>query len=87
METKQCKMCQYFIQHYGLRSGRLFRVYCGHCTRAGAKRKKPDAQTCEYFIPGEAEGEAFANKAYLTKELLKYVLEMDLLPEIEEKGL
>ena len=87
METKQCKMCQYYIQHYGLGNGKLFRVYCGHCVRGGAKRKKPDSHACEYFAPGEADEKAFATKEYLSKKLLQYVLEMELLPQIEEKGL
>ena len=44
----------------------------------------PDAQACQNFIPGEADEEAFASKEYLSKELLKYVLEMELLPEIDD---
>ena len=84
METKQCKMCEYYIQHYGLGKKRLFRLHCGHCTLQRAKRKLPDAQACQNFIPGEADEEAFASKEYLSKELLKYVLEMELLPEIDD---
>ena len=87
METKQCKMCQYYIQHYGLKAGRLFRIHCGHCVVGRAKRKLPDAQTCLLFIQGKADEEDFVNKDYLSKELLKYILEMELLPQIEDNGL
>ena len=84
METKQCKMCQYFIQHYGLGKEKLFRIHCGHCVLGKAKRKKPDTPACESFVPGQDRENAFADREFLSKELLKHVLEMDLLPQIEE---
>ena len=84
METKQCKMCGHFIQHYGLNNDSLYRLYCGHCKQGRLKRKRPDAPACEYFVPGEAREEAFVNKEYLSKKLLERILEMDLLPKIED---
>ena len=59
METKQCKRCHHYIQHYGLKEGRLFPVYCGHCAQGKPKRRLPDAESCQQFIPGEADTEAF----------------------------
>ena len=84
METKSCKMCTHYIQHYGLGKNKLFRIHCGHCTFGKAKRKLPDAPACQNFTPGEPDEEAFANKEFLTKALLKRVLEMELLPQIDE---
>ena len=82
METNRCKMCANYIQHYGLGKNRLFRIHCGHCTLGTAKRKLPDAPACQNFTPGEADEDAFATREYLSKKLLQYVLEMELLPEI-----
>lgn len=85
MDKQQCKQCQYYVQHYALDKRQIFRVYCGHCTFFGARRKLPHAGACENFIPGIDDSEAFASKEYLSKELLEYVLSLDLLPPIEEK--
>lgn len=87
METMQCRSCAYYIQHYGLSQKRIYRLYCGHCTKGRLRNKKPDAAACELFVPGEENEEAFASKNYLTKKLLDYVFEMELLPQIEEKAL
>ena len=79
-----CKNCRYYLRHYTLDNRRIFRVYCGHCTFSRAKRRQPDTKACENFVPGAAKENAFATKEYLSKELLQYVLSLDLLPEIEE---
>ena len=84
MDAKQCKNCQHYLQHFALNKRRLLRVNCGHCTLSKPKRKQPDAKACENFILGSSAEDAFASKEYLSKELLKYVLNLDLLPEIEE---
>ena len=86
MEEKQCKDCQHFMQHLSLDKRRLFRVYCGHCTFSRVKRKLPDSKACENYIAGSPPEEAFATKEYLSKELLQYILSLDLLPEIEDGG-
>ncbi len=83
MEEKTCKDCKYFRQHYGLDSRGFFRVFCGHCVYERPKRKRPD-NTCERFTPGERPEDAFVSKEYLSKELLQYILKMDLLPAIED---
>lgn len=86
MDEKKCKNCQHYMQHLALNKRRLFRVYCGHCTIRKHKRKHPDAKACENYIPGASPEEAFASKEYLSKELLQYVLSLELLPEIDERG-
>lgn len=86
MGNEKCKDCRYFIQHYSLDARKLFRVYCGHCTIASSKRKRPDTRACEHFVQGASDAEAFATKEYLSKELLRYVLNLELLPEIEDKS-
>ena len=86
MNVKQCKNCQHFMQHLALNNRRLFRVYCGHCTRDRPKHKKPDAKACANFVHGFPQEDAFASKEYLSKELLNYMLSLDLLPKIEDEG-
>ena len=60
MTERYCKECQYYQQHYTLDRHRIFRVYCGHCTLFRPRRKLPDANACENFVPGEAQTNAFA---------------------------
>lgn len=86
MNVKQCKNCQHFVQHLALNKRRIFRVYCGHCTYGKSKRKLPDSNACENYVPGPSAEEAFVTKEYLSKELLQYMLQLELLPEIEERG-
>jgi len=86
MIEKQCRQCQHYLQHYTLDKRRIFRVYCGHCKLGRPKRKFPDAEACENFVPGSAQEDAFASKEYLSKKLLQYALNLELLPEIEERG-
>ena len=86
MMEKQCKECQHYLCHYTFDRRKIFRVYCGHCTVGKAKRKLPDAKACENFIQGAPLEETFATKEFLSKELMQYVLRLELLPEIEGKG-
>ena len=86
MDEKQCKTCQHFMQHLALNGRRIFRVNCGHCAFGRVRRKLPDSKACENHIVGSSPEEAFVSKEYLSKELLKYVLNLDLLPEIEGRG-
>ena len=39
---------------------------------------------CENYIYSPGYENAFASKEYLSKELLRYVLSLELLPEIED---
>lgn len=86
MSNQCCANCSYYLRHYTFDGRKIFRVYCGHCTLSRPKRKRPDGKPCENYTPGENREEAFASKEYLSKELLKYLLGLDLLPEIEERG-
>ena len=86
MSENQCKSCQYYLQHYTLGKRKIFRVYCGHCTFKRARRKLPDAKACENYIPRPAQEDAFVSKEYLSKELLEYMLSLELLPEVEENN-
>ncbi|MBP1575972.1 MAG: hypothetical protein J6A68_00415 [Oscillospiraceae bacterium] len=84
MNEKQCKDCQYYLQHFTFDGRKIVRVYCGHCTFSRARQKRPDLKACENFAPGSAQEEAFVSKEYLSKELLHYMLSLDLLPNIED---
>ena len=81
MEDRKCSECVYYRQHYGLDDKKIFRVYCGHCTQGRKPTRKPDRIACEGFELARKE-DAFVSKEYLSKELLRYILEMELLPEI-----
>ena len=84
MEKDFCKSCKYFRQHYVLNEKRLFRVHCGHCVQHPLKRRKPDAIACDSFVFALPDAEAFVSKEYLSKELLNYVMSLEMLPQIED---
>jgi len=86
LSEKSCYNCQYFLQHFTLTKSKLIRVYCGHCTFGQVRRKKPDAKACENYLPGSPPENTFATKEYLSRELLQYVLKLELLPEIDEES-
>jgi len=48
--------------------------------------KKPDTPACNNYLPGPLQEDAFVSREYLSKELLNYVLTLELLPEIEDIG-
>ena len=48
------------------------------------KTEKPDAAACKNFVSAPPREDAFATKEYLSKELLQYLLNLELLPQIEE---
>ena len=84
LSDKHCKDCKNFSQHYTLDSRRIFRIHCGHCTLHPPKHKKPHTAACKNFAPGTPQEDAFISKEYLSKELLQYMLQLELLPEITE---
>lgn len=84
MEKKSCKSCTHFFQHYAMNQRKIFRVYCGHCTLSKPRTKKPDTPACADFQDGEPDENAFVSKEYLSKELLQYLLRLELLPAIED---
>ena len=89
LKEKHCNTCAFFKQHYGLDGKKLFRLRCGHCMKATShalsKGRKPDAPICDLYVPGEPDTSKFADREYLSKALLSYVLSLPLLPKIEDK--
>ena len=84
MGQNTCSQCAFFLQHYGLRHCKLYKLYCGHCTAVSVKHKRPDAKACDKYMPKSNEEEIFVTKEYLSQRLLEHVLQMKLLPEIIE---
>lgn len=84
MDKKYCKDCICFRQHYTFDKRKIFRVYCGHCALGRAKKKQPYTVACDGFSIAPPDEDAFATKEYLSKELLQYLLKLELLPKIED---
>lgn len=84
MEQMLCKNCEHYRQHYILNNRKIYRVYCGHCVMYPTKRRKPDTKACENYVLSLPDENAFASKEYLSKELLQYVLSLEILPEIKD---
>ena len=84
MEKITCRSCAHFHQHYGLAAGRIFRVHCGHCTYPKIRHKRPTANTCQYYASAPPDEDEFVSKEYLSKALLQHLLNMELLPPIED---
>ena len=82
MEEKTCAQCTHFLQHYGLKNGKLYKLYCGHCTEVSVKHRRPDAKACANYLQSFLEEDAFVTKEYLSHRLLEHVLHMELLPEV-----
>ncbi len=83
MVEQKCQNCKHFHQHYALDRRKLHKVDCGHCGLESIKRKKPDANICNNFVLAEPDEAAFVSKEYLSKELLQYMMQLELLPKIE----
>ena len=86
MFQNTCNTCIHYRQHYTFDRRKIFRVYCGHCTYPKVKTKRPDAKACENYIQSDPAEKAFVTKEYLSKELLEYMLKLDLLPDISDMG-
>ena len=84
MDKNTCSQCAHFYQHYILNNKKIFRVFHGHCGQHPAKAKRPYNAACDRFSPGSPDEDAFVSKEYLSKELLRYVLNLELLPKIED---
>ena len=86
MEKNFCRNCAHFHQHYGLDGKKLFRIFCGHCTADSRIRKRqPDNLACDHFVPAPPSETSFVTKEYLSKALLEYMLQLDLLPAISDE--
>jgi len=84
MKKNSCKDCAHYRRHYIFDKRRIFRIYCGHCIFTKVSRKRPDSKICEHFILSNTDESAFVSKEYLSKELLQYLLNLELLPEISD---
>ena len=85
MDKQTCQTCIHFHQHYTLKTGKLLRVFYGHCTFCGAKAKDPLRAACKNYENAPPDEDAFASKNFLTKELIKKLFEMEILPPIENE--
>ncbi len=83
MEKQHCKKCAHYHQHYAFDARKIFRINCGHCTLPKVRNRRPDTIACEHFVQAQPDEYAFASKEYLSKELLQYLLNLELLPPIE----
>lgn len=81
MDQASCESCVYYRQHYTFDQRKIFRVCCGHCSYLRPKRKRPDSKNCEHYSPATNK-DAFVSKEFLSKELLEYIMKLELLPEI-----
>lgn len=79
-----CNSCLYYRQHYVLDQRKILRIYCGHCTYARIKTKRPNSKVCEHYVYTSPDETAFVTKEYLSKKLLEYMLSLELLPEITD---
>ena len=86
MEKRFCKECVNYRQHYTFDKRRIFRIYCGHCMVQTSKQRRPETVACAKFTPAPPAEAAFVSKEYLSKELLQYLLRLELLPPIEEES-
>ena len=84
MTSETCKTCKNFHHHYTLSEGRIMRVFCGHCTYPKVKRKRPFDKACENYTYAPPDEDSFADRKYLTKEMIRYLFEMECLPPIED---
>lgn len=86
MNQNTCNTCTHYRQHYTFDQRKIFRVYCGHCTYQKVKTKRPDSKACENYMHSDPSEKTFVTKEYLSKALLEYMLELELLPEIQDIG-
>ena len=84
MDNHCCNTCAHYRRHYSFDRRKIFRVHCGHCTYPRVRTKRPDAKACEHYLLSEPVEKAFVTKEYLSKFLLEYMMNLELLPEIHE---
>jgi hypothetical protein len=83
LKKEMCENCANCYQHYALNSRKIYRVYCGHCCLRPYKKRFPDMVACQEYVPAPNDESSFVQKEYLSKELLQYMLKLELLPKIE----
>lgn len=84
MNENTCQNCAHYYQHYAFNKRKIIKVNCGHCVIPRLRNRRPYTAACEHFVAGPPDQDAFATKEYLSKELLQYLLNLPLLPEIED---
>lgn len=82
MQQNTCDSCAHYRRHYVLVERKIIQIHCGHCTNGKMKSKRPTAKACEAYIPAEPPENAFVSKEYLSKELLAYMIKLELLPPV-----
>lgn len=85
MEKRTCKNCTYFHQHYVIDEQSCTSVNCGHCTHPRLKTRTPLTPACAYFVLREPSADLPGKAAvthYLTTEVLRYILSLELPPDI-----
>ena len=87
MENPTCQTCARFHQHYGISEGKIFRLHCGHCVYPKMRNKRPTATACQHYVFAPPEEDNFVSRHYLTKKLLQHILNMELMPPIEDAPL
>ena len=83
MDKQTCQTCVHFHQHYSLKNGKVTRVFCGHCIFPKVKSTRPYTKACENYALGSSDIDAFADRQYLTKEMIRHLFELEFLPSIE----
>lgn len=87
MEETYCKYCIHFRQHYIIDEQSCSPVDCGHCTTPRLKKRTPDATGCSHFVRRTCP-ESLPNRDrvihFLTEEMLRYIMSLELPPDISE---
>lgn len=84
-----CGNCAHYRQHYILSKACCEGVNCGHCVYPRLKHRKPNDKVCTNYQyrnnpPGLPNRQQVIQ--FLTKEMLQYILSIDLPPEIKNDG-
>ncbi len=82
MEQVTCNTCGYYHRHYVLSEGKIIQIHCGHCTYGRIRTKRPTAKACDNYSLSDPPENAFVTREYLTRELLEYIMKMELLPPV-----
>ena len=84
-----CKNCIYYHQHYILSEERCDWVNCGHCAYPRLKHRKPNDKACTNYQQRTSPQDLPDRQKvmhFLTKEMLRFILDLELPPEIGEEG-
>lgn len=85
MTQATCRNCTHFHQHYTLDKQSCSAIDCGHCDCPRLRHRAASAAPCGRFAPRVDPPELPDRKDvvhYLTTEVLQYILNLELPPEI-----